>query len=385
MTPLVIRNNKFGECQYNGTPCYYVEHIPSGGRTLFEHDKNILNDLIDKLQSDSTSLRWFKGRMMFNDDTPLRRYLYNEYNQLPLGYGSELRIMQEKKPNDKRVENCRACNLYATCDLLPHHRNRHIKHSGNCIIIEVVSNDGKCVRDYAEYSPELFEILARPDLCTFWITKSGRIAVTMSTRFTENGTTKQGLLGSVVSAFYHLRPEEPEDFPKMYVKYTAELGEKELQVDHLNSDKHNHFVWSLSVVPASKNKHKWTALEKIKPPYFLHTVAMHDGTYRFCFGYNHDIREYGTGRVLYFRCNDIDDLTRFVNEVLALKEPTGFFRKKWVREHLPVERYNANREAKPDSHRIGKASQMATRMLSMDKFEFTLWAADSTIETALAD
>jgi len=384
MTPIIIRKNKFGECQYNGTPCYYVEHIPSGGRTLFEHDKHILEDLIEKLQSGSTMLYWSNGKMVFENGTTLRRYLYNEYHLLSSGYRSGS-IMLENKHSDKKIEDCRACNLYATSDTLSHHSNRYIIPSGNCIIIEAVSSDGEYVRDYAEYSPELFEILARPDLSTFWVTKSGRIAVTMSKKHTGTGKTKWGLLGSVVSAFYHLRPEEPEDFPEMYVKYTAELGDKGLEVDHANADKHNHFVWSLSVVPATKNKRKGTVTAKIKPPYFLHTVTMHDGTYRFCFGYNHDIRKYGTGRVRYFRCNDIDDLTRFVNEVLSLKEPTGFFRKKWVREHLPAERYKADKNAKPDSHRIGKASQMATRMLSMDKFIFTLWTADSSIEAALAD
>lgn len=384
MTSIIIRKNKFGECQYNGTPCYYVEHIPSGGRTLFEHDKSILEDLINKLQSEKTLLYWKKGQMVFKKSEPLRRYLYNAYRQLPPGYRSGLRIMQERAPEEKRVEDCRICNLYAISDIRPNHGNRKITHSNNCIIIEAVSSDGEYVHDYVEYSPELFEILARPDLCTFWVTKSGRIAVVLSNSY-KGGKSKGGLLGSVANAFYQLRPEEPEDFSEMYVKYTKELREKGLEVDHASSDIHNHFVWSLSVVPVSKNRSKGTATAKIKPPYFLHTVTMYDGTYRFCFGYNHDIREYGMGRVRYFRCNDIDDLTRFVNEVLALKEPTGFFRKKWVREHLPVERYNTNREAKPDSHCIGKASQMATRMLSMDKFEFELWAADSSIEAALSD
>ena len=188
----------------------------------------------------------------------------------------------------------------------------------------------------------------------------------------------------LIYVFHRLRPE-PDDFAKTMIKCIDLYSDRGIQIDHLNSDIHNQFIWNLSAIPKSQNNAKNRATAKIKSPYFLHTVAMYDGTYRFCFGYSHRTREYGTGRVRYFRCNDIDDLTRFVKEVMALKEPTAFFKKKWVQEHLPIELYKANRKARPDSHRIGKACQMATHMLSKDKFEFELWAADSTIETALAD
>ena len=179
------------DATYLGQPCYAIQHVPTGHIEVIDHNEQIIKAIIGRIAR-STALvcdkRENKYTLKFHSANrertiTLRFFVYAKYKGLSLSRVRGKNICTEDDSTVKdNLLDLRSCNLYDAGEIRPHTKARDIeivKRPGRDAEYIAISfpdrENGKI--EYTEYSPELYEMLARPALCSLTFNPYGDRAV----------------------------------------------------------------------------------------------------------------------------------------------------------------------------------------------------------------
>ena len=177
-THQVFQSEKGTNLIYDGTylsvPAYIIEHTPTGHIEIIDHTEQAYLSVVGRIKRSSALTCNQNKRGYFlkfpshgrKRSISLRLYIYAKYKGMRL---SEVRGKKIELDDDSAIEygiqDLRSCNLYDAGEIRPYTKARAIEKVSICgndyIKITINSKpDGR--PEYAEYSLELYEMLARP-------------------------------------------------------------------------------------------------------------------------------------------------------------------------------------------------------------------------------
>lgn len=171
--------NAFYEARYLDQPCYAIKHVPTGHIELIDYDLSILKSIINRVNRSKALAcdKKKKGYILkfYSTDRErsisLRSFVYARYKGLSLESVRKKNICIDDDSTVKdSILDLRSCNLYDAGEIRPHTASRHIDiikrpETDTEYIAITFSNRANGRIEYTEYSPELYEMLARPVCC----------------------------------------------------------------------------------------------------------------------------------------------------------------------------------------------------------------------------
>lgn len=385
-----IKNNKISEMEINGETVYCIEDCVSGKKAVFDHNDRILRSIVSRL-------RRYKGRfspnsrgeMMINNSPKrkgmaLSRFLYSKYQGININKlkSSKISYINERYVMDG-IEDCRSCNLAYNGGVVRDNPSRTIKVTPDGKYIEIYLKRQKTT-ERLEYHSVLYDILATPNICSFFVGSGCRTMVRVYRG--KNYTTLY--LSRLVYVFHNFYEDGMavdtilDKFMALNGECKQELAERvsapekrrseEATIDRVNSDIHNNCMWNLAVMTQSNNSLKRDLVAKIKPPYYAYIAVTDQEEYRITFGY---MNEFHWGQELHILCRNDDRLIDFLRCVTAMKDVPAFMR----RYGSPKEVYSQNKSAPYFAGDFRKAERYAEKLLAMAYSEFLIWDVGSKL------
>lgn len=224
------------------------------------------------------------------------------------------------------------------------------------------------VTEYVSYNPELYYLLSCPCYCSYsYDYKQERAKVELGVSLYRGHSRNKVNLARMVLLWYEYG-QCAEKFVKEFPQIRKAFGE----VDHINSDRHNHCAWNLAEAGESENERKHTIADHIKPPYFCYFAATPNKKFRVCFGYKTAFR---WGQQMCMEFDSLSSLTDFLRSVMKMSKATAFVR----RYGTPAEVYKADPKAIYAAESFQAASHYAKQLISMDDNAFMKWDAGQKI------
>lgn len=378
--------NRIYEKTIHGERVYCVEHTPTGICAIFDYDESAKDRVLEEsrkrvkqLTPHSTNekngrqLEYGKSRHGYCA-TSLATVLYSHYRNIPLGEliggGGQVRHYSNL-PLPGNCEDCRSASLYSTKDIVMETDARKITllDGGKYIRLDLKTYG---VTEYLSNAPGMLELIGKPNNMNFFVNKSGRTQARIYHPTYEDG--REPYLSMVAYACYFMGVNE-KNFTHKLPEIRKAFRDSDKTIDHLNSDIHNNCVWNLSVMPSGANTSKHDYAGRIKPPWFLYSVATESAGYRIHFGY----RNYaGMGQGFYIICPDESILRNFLRGIMDMDKAPGLLR----RSQIPRTLWGLNKKAPYAASNFERAAREAERLLSMDESQFTVWNDTATITTS---
>ncbi len=250
--------------------------------------------------------------------------------------------------------------------------------------IYIMLHSGESETDYADYTPDLYSFLTRPQSCTYSVNNRKRTCIRLKTG--KRKKKIETLLSRFLGLYYC--QEQPADkfVEERFRKTNKRYKDKGKVVDHANDNHHIDCKWNLSAI-ASKfndNGQKGNLMAQIKPPYFCYIATEFPmQIYRVKFGYISSVIKNGqeilNGEYFYLRCVGISDLIDFLKSLFK-----RFPILDADNTSLPLGKYGSPLQAKKGaggkeyfSQSFDSCAHTADELLAMDKKEFTQWSKDS--------
>lgn len=376
------------EREYDGENVYCVEHTPTGYYSIFDYDegaKQYIQEMIKKQRKSLTprshksehsgSLSFGKSRNG-SPSCALAVVLYSYYHGIPI------EDLREEKVQIRHIvtlggvqyEDCRKKNLYSTKDVALDTPNRKISITpdGKHILLHLKS--ANCT-EYLTYTPELFNIVARPTNLTFFVNDAGRAQARLNGYTGERD--RDPYLSMLAYACYYMGLNEKNLCNLMPVimdtfENETDCNGKKHEIDHANNDVRNHCKWNLSSMPENLNNKsgKSDYVARIKPPYYLFTAVADNGDYRVEFGYQ---GLSGFGQVFHIISKDAEHLTDMLRKIMALDKAPVFLK----RFQTPQIVWGIDKKIPHAAMDFQRAAATAETLLSMNDYEFTEWTLDT--------
>ena len=385
---MISRVNGIYERECDGETVYCVEHTPTGFYSIFDYDegaKQYIQDMI-KHQRKSLTPRSYKsehsGGLIFGksrNGSPgcaLAVALYSYYHGVPIGdlRRDQAQIRHIAPLGGVPFEDCRKKNLYSTKDVALDTPNRKISITpdGKHILLHIKSANRT---EYLTYTPELFNIIARPTNLTFFVNNGGRAQARLN-GFSGVGECEP-YLAMLAYACYYMGLNEENLCDLMPVIMKGFEGEtdcngKKHEIDHANNDVRNHCKWNLSSMPEELNNRsgKYDYVARIKPPYYLFIAVADNGDYRVDFGYQ---GVSGFGQVFHIICKDAEHLNDMLRKIMALDKAPAFLK----RYQTPQIVWGIDKKFPHAAMNFRRAAAIADTLLSMRESDFTEWTKDT--------
>ena len=369
---ILLEINKFYQMEWEGQTYNCVEHIPSGRKAIFENDRSYA----EAIQNFGTVSNIFNGTLRIQDKETkkfvyLGAFLYAFYSEKPL---HEVRQYMTKHRHrfideDCMIEDCRKDNLFCTGYPVDVTNNRIIRRIGTKYFsIEILS---KGIVEYFSYDEGLYNLLSTPNNFSYSATKLNRIQATFRA---EDGKPFCAYVGIIANAYREGRLTE-KNFRKVLVNILQDTEKS--QVDHLNSDFHNHCRWNLSTMDSGLNIAKYHYTDAFPPPYQVFYAVNPEGEYLIEFIHPQLL----TGKIVttFYRCVSAKDLVDWLkfqygatgslthNTKLKLVTETGvkIFRPMLTSLKKPPK---VGRDIRVDM-------EHAEKLLSMDATDFRTWVS----------
>lgn len=261
---------RFFECYYRGRLSYGVEQVSTGCKAVFNHNKKVLTAVKSVVSNSGNIARaydnslhiYHKGKKVFS----LALYLFCLYNGIdPHNTTLSNNVRHIRKRNHKKIEDCRADNLYlGGVSVELDEENKAV----------IVSSNTKDYRDEFDHVPLLFDIMNTTNFVMYF-GKGNRLMCHIKGRF-----------GFPVADLAYLAYYDELTMDN-YIEKLAELKrykkDNGLNIEHLDSNFHNHRKYNISLVAEGLNSQKCDKILHIKEPYFF-TVVMSSGKYKIVVG-----------------------------------------------------------------------------------------------------
>lgn len=377
--------NRIYEKTIDGERVYCIEHTPTGICAIFDYDESAKTRVLEESKKrvkqltphsakpgDGKQLEYGKSRHGYCA-TSLATVLYSHYKNIPLdeliGGGGQIRHYSTLDLS-KNYEDCRSKSLYSTKDIVMETDARKITllDGGKYIQLDLKAYG---VTEYLSNAPGMLELIGKPNNMSFFVNNGGRTQVRIYHPVCEDG--REPYLSMVAYACYYMGVNE-KNFSCRLPEIRKAFREGKKEIDHLNSDTHNHCAWNLSVMPSSCNSSKRDFAGRIKPPYFLYAAATDCGEYRIRFGYRNYV---GMGQEFCIICPDENVLRHLLRNVMDIDKAPCLLR----RFQIPKLIWGLNKKAPYAALNFEQAAREAERLLSMDESQFAVWNDTATITT----
>ena len=378
------RVNEWFEEVIDGEKVFGIRHIPSGLCAIFDYDEEARNRIIEESKQRKKqltphsvkkghcrTLEFGKSRHGFCT-VSLATVLYAYYNNLELskllGSGNQIRHYNSSELPEN-YEDCRSKSLYSTADIVMETDSRKITlvADGRYIKLELKAYN---VTEYLSNVPGMLQIIGKPNNMGF-LYNGERVQAQLYHPTMGNGA--KPYLSTIAYAVYNMGLNE-QNFYELLPKIMAEIKKSKKEIDHLNSDRHNHCKWNLSLVPGSLNGSKHNFAARLKLPYFLYMAVTDNGEYRIMFGYQNYAR---MGQVLHILCPNIHSLNSFLRSIMDIKKAPAFMKHyctpKWF--------WGLDKKAPYASLSFDDAARMAEQLIRMDREKFGIWTTETKIVT----
>lgn len=287
--------NAIYDATYLDQPCFAIQHVPTGHIEIIDHNEKIIKAVIDRivrskaLACDKKEKGYFLKFCGKNRERPitLRYFVYAKYMGVSLGRvrGKNICTVDDSAVKDN-VLDLRSCNLYDAGALRPHTKHRDIRiierpgtHE-KYIAISFSDRENRKI-EYTEYSPELYEMLARPTYCNLRY-NAHKDRATVSVHYSHK---KDGYILDNLSRFILIYRTHFERYKKMsgavkrFIHEYKMLSDKycDMHGAHINSCKWNNCISNLMFMDAGLNQgmHNWIKL--FSEPYRVFTSVNKDG------------------------------------------------------------------------------------------------------------
>lgn len=186
--------NEIYEANFHGEPCYAIVHMPTGHTELIDHNESIVKAVVNRINRSASmvcnknanrSFLKFKSSKTERSIT-LRNYVYARYRGLRLGQvrGKNICTYDDSAVKDN-ILDLRSCNLFDAGEIRSHTRARDItiesrpESEEKYIAITFPNRENRKI-EYTDYSPQLYEMLARPAYCEIgYSSSSDRATITV--------------------------------------------------------------------------------------------------------------------------------------------------------------------------------------------------------------
>lgn len=378
------RVNEWFEEVIDGEKVFGVRHIPSGLCAIFDYDEEARNRIIEESKQRKKqltphsvkkgccrTLEFGKSRHGFCA-VSLATVLYAYYNNLELskllGSGNQIRHYKSSELPDN-YEDCRSKSLFSTADIVMETDSRKITliGDGRYIKLELKAYN---VTEYLSNVPGMLQIIGKPSNMGFLYNGERVQAQLYHPIFNKR---KMPYLSTIAYAVYNMGMDE-HNWMTLLPEVMKKIESEKKEIDHLNSDKHNHCKWNLSLVLGALNTSKHNCAARVKYPYFLYMAVTDSGEYRIMFGYQNYAR---MGQVLHILCPNIDSLNSFLRSIMDIKKAPAFMKHyctpKWF--------WGLDKKAPYASLSFDDAARMAEQLIRMDREKFGIWTTETKIVT----
>jgi len=265
-----IGGTRFFECYYRGRLSYGVEQLSTGCKAVFNHNKRVLVAVKSAVSNSGNIARaydnslhiYHKGKKLFS----LALFLFCLYNGIdPHNADLSNNVRHIRKRKQKKIEDCRADNLYL---------------GGASVVLDKEDNSLRAISnakgfvDVFEPIPLLADILRVPNIVLFW-NEYGRLICYL-----------KGQSGFTVADLAYLAYYDNLTMDN-YIEKLAELKrykeEKNLNIEHLDGNFHNHLKYNIALVAEEMNSKKQDLISYIKEPHFF-TVVTSGSKYKIVVG-----------------------------------------------------------------------------------------------------
>lgn len=156
-------------------------------------------------------------------------------------------------------------------------KSRTIVHDERYIYLHLKQQN---VNEVLTYSPDLFLFLADKHLCSYSCRPKKGCRTYVELRCFYGGDARCTPSLGAFAHYYYKSGLPAERFMLSMPKIMAEKRELKLEIDHVDSDCHNHSRWNLAEMSSRENNVKNDIVAKIKPPHYFFPAVTPSGEYR---------------------------------------------------------------------------------------------------------
>lgn len=296
---------------YEGKECYGLEKEGTGKMAVFDHNPKLFEELVEynpTIQFIHDNMYLYKNKFFIT----VARYMYCLCNGIDTTNANSLRVHHLERDYDSDVENCMSDNLYL----------------GSVVARYDVENNyltvSSCRHDFSDVTeplPFLIDIIQSGKIKMWWRKDDGRFSCR-----TKHGTNFK-FPDLVYLAYYGFEGIEitMDNYEELIYRFIQYKRANRLEVEHLDSNYHNHLAYNIALVDKDRNREKNNLMERIKEPYCI-KIAYDNGIYKIVMGVLNsetDKIECGLiGKTEYFET--VVDLLRMYQEDL----PENVFKRK---------------------------------------------------------
>ncbi len=283
--------NEIYDGTFFGEPCYIIKHVPRDFAVVTDHNAKIINSVIKKIRRTKHALvfdvkKTGKHMLKFaksgrEKPIALRYFLYAKYEGLKLDAvrGKKICLVDDRFAVDG-VLDFRRCNLYDAGAVRPHTASRDIEvvqrpGSEEKYIVITVRGKQKEVKEYTEYEPELFELLASPTYCRISLNEQKERTLTV-VHYANNkagesfdNLAKLILIYRLCFKSYRGRNGAVKRFVHDYNMISQQY--KGMEASHINGDKQNNCFDNLMFMREA-NHDMADYVRWFLPPYSVYTT-----------------------------------------------------------------------------------------------------------------
>ncbi len=396
--------NTIHEAEYDGSPCYAIVHVPTGHTEIIDHDDNIVKALIGRIKRSKAMTCEKKSngyilRLLATNrerQVAFRYFVYAKYEGLRPEQvrRKKIRLIDSSALNDN-ILDLRSCNLYDAGKVRPYTAARSIEivdrpgFEGEKYIAIAFHGRKNGKVEYAEYSPELYEMLASPTYCNLRYNRhNDRATVTVHSRHHRDGYVFDNLSKFILIYYRHFsRYRNMRGGIKRFIhdyKYYSREKYKGQDAAHINACKLINCACNLAFMDESPNSCMGDLIKWFLPPYDVTTAVDGDGNILIEFA--------GVGRFLCATPEDYLDWQRvFLGKDLTgkLKSITCATKDGYAQMLTPAGMIavgEANKGTVKDNE-LGLWTwlERRDRLLSLDKKLFFAWSCGAGARRTLQD
>lgn len=385
--------NAIYDAAYHGESCYACIHVPTGHTEIIDHDDSIVKALVGRIRRSKAMTCEKKAngyilRLLATNrerQVAFRYFVYAKYEGLRPEQvrRKKIRLIDSSALNDN-ILDLRSRNLYDAGKVRPNTTSRSIEivdrpgFEGEKFIAITFHGRRNGKVEYADYSPELYEMLASPTYCNLRYNRhNDRATVTVHCRHHKDGYVFDNLSKFVLVYYRHFnRYRNMRGGVKRFIhdyKYYSREKYRGQDAAHINSCKWNNSACNLAFMKESPNREMGDLIKRFLPPYDVTTAVD---------GYGSILIEFaGVGRFLCATSEDYLDWQKvFIGKDLTgkLKSITCATKDGYAQMLTPAGMIavgEANKGAVKDNE-LGLWTwlERRDRLLSLDKKLFFAWS-----------
>lgn len=292
--------NAIYDAVYCGAPCFAVVHVPTGHTEIVDHNESIVKAIISRIKRSTamTCDKKTKGYILKFYPTKterritLRYYVYAKYNELRLNQVRSKNIcLYDDSSVKDNILDLRSSNLYGAGDIRAHTKARDIKivdrpNSGEKYIAITFQNRANGKTEYTEYSPQLYEMLARPAYCNIEYNSRGdRATVVVHYANNKDGYVRDNLAKFILIYNLHFgRYKNMSGGVRRFIRDYYGLSREKYsgrEAAHINACKWNNCFNNLMFMDCTEennpNKEMRDYIKWVSAPYGAYAAANNKG------------------------------------------------------------------------------------------------------------